>query len=368
MKIKAAVTFEQGADFKMEDVELKELAEDECLVKIVASGVCHTDITAKNNGLVSYPSILGHEGSGIVEKVGKQVTEFEEGDHVVMSFSFCGHCDACISGRPASCEKMFELQFGGKDQHGCVHHQLNDENIGLFFGQSSFATYSVVNQQNMIKVDKDVDISILGPLGCGFITGLGTVTETMDPEFGANIAVFGVGSVGLAGVMAANLRGCGQIIAVDLNDDRLELADEVGATHTLNSSNLENFSEQLIEMTDGRGLDYILDTTGVIPLIKEGINSLREEGELCEVGIGGELDLNLFDGFMTGNKRLTSMQMGGAIPKIIIPKMIEQFKKGHFPFDKLIKKYSFKDIEKAFEDMEQGKVLKPVLVMDDKYL
>jgi len=367
VQIKAAVTEEQGSSYEMKDMNLKDIANDEVLIRVVATGVCHTDVAAQEGGLVEYPAVLGHEGSGVVEKVGDAVTEFESGDHVVMSYAHCGKCDACLSGHPTSCERFEELNFGGVNLHGKKQHEKDGEEYSLFFGQSSFATYSVANEQSIVKVPKDVDLSLLGPLGCGIITGVGTVTEELQVEFGSDIVILGVGSVGLSALMAANAVGANNIIAVDLDDGRLEFAKELGATHTINSSDLEGLSDQIKEITGGAGVDYSLDTTGVTPVIKEGIAGLKINGELIEVGIGEDIEVHLFDDLMSENKTLSSMQEGDAIPKILIPKMIEMYKKGKFPFDKLIKKYDFEDINQAFDDSEEGTTIKPVLVIDEDY-
>lgn len=224
-------------------MNLKDIASDEVLIRVVASGVCHTEVAAQEDGLVDYPAILGNEDSGVVEKVGDAVTEFETGDHVVMSYAHCGKCDACLSGHPTSCVRSAELNFGGVNHHGKNQHERDGEEYSLFFGQSSFATYAIANEQNIVKVLKDVDLALLGPLGCGIITGAGTVTEKLKVEFGENIVVLGSESVGLSAVMAANAVGADRIIAVDLNDDRLELAKELGATDTFNSEGLEGLGD-----------------------------------------------------------------------------------------------------------------------------
>lgn len=348
-------------------MELKDIGSEDILIKVVASGVCHTDVTAQEDGLVPYPAVLGHEGSGIVEEVGSAVTKFEAGDHVVMSYAHCGKCDACLSGHPTSCERFGELNFGGANIHGEKHHERDDQEYSLFFGQSSFATYAISNEQNVVKVPKDVDLDLLGLLGCGIITGAGIVPEKLDVEFGSNIAILGVGSVGLSALMAADAVGANKIIAVDLNDDRLEFAKELGATDTINSSDPEGLGDEIKEMTGGAGVEYVVDTTGVSPVIKEGISGLKINGELVEIGIGEEIEVDLFEDMMLENKTLSSMQEGDAVPKILIPKMIELYKKGKFPFDKLIHKYDFEEINQAFEDSADGTTIKPILKIDKEY-
>lgn len=367
MQIKAAVTEEQNSKYEIKDINLKDIESDEVLIRVVASGVCHTDVAAQEGGLVEYPAVLGHEGSGVIEKVGDAVTGFEEGDHVVMSYAHCGKCDACLSGHPTSCDRFAELNFGGVNLHGEKQHERDGEEYSLFFGQSSFATYAISNEQNIVKVPKDIDLALLGPLGCGIITGVGTVTEELKVEFGENIVVLGSGSVGLSSIMAADAVGANKIIAVDLSDERLELANELGATHTINSEEPEGLGKKIKEITDDKGAEYVIDTTGVTPIIKEGLSGLRINGELVEVGIGEEIEVHLFEDMMEENKTLSSMQEGDAVPKILIPKMIEMYKKGKFPFDKLIKKYPFEEINQAFADSADGSTIKPVLVIDENY-
>lgn len=367
MRIKAAVLEKAGDDFEIKDVNLKDVGSDEILVKVVASGVCHTDITAQKGGLVPFPAILGHEGSGIVEKIGENVNGIEIGDHVVMGFSHCGSCDACITGHPSSCERFSELNFGGKNIDGKKEHDIDGKEYSLFFGQSSFATYAIVNKQNIVKVPKDVDLSLLGPLGCGIMTGAGTVTEKLKPKFGSDIAIFGVGSVGLSSIIAANAIGCNNIIALDLHDSRLELSKELGATDTINSSDLKGVGDKIKEITNGKGVDYVIDTTGVTPVVKEGLRGLKINGELMEIGIGGDVTVNLFNDLLTQNKTISSLQEGDAVPKILIPKIIDMYKKGKFPFDKFIKKYDFEDINQAIKDTETGVVIKSVLIIDKDY-
>src|SRR5690625_1679881 len=234
MQITAAVTEEQGKEYDMLSRDLNEVDNEQALMRVVSSGVCPTDGTAQHDGLVEYPAVLGHAGSGAGEKIGDAVTEFAEGDHVVMSYAHCGKCEGCLSGHPTSCQRFAELNFGGINHHGQKQHTKDGQEYSLFFGQSSFATYVVSNEQNIVKVPKDVDLTLLGPLACGIITGVGTVTEKLKVEFGADITVLGTGSVGLSAIMAANAVGANRIIAVDLNDERLELAKELGATHTIN--------------------------------------------------------------------------------------------------------------------------------------
>lgn len=356
MKIKAAVTPEEGEDFDIREIELQEPDSHEVLVKVVASGVCHTDMSARDKEITPKPVVLGHEGSGIVEKVGSCVRYIEVGDHVVMSIAHCGHCEQCLTGHPANCKYLTAMNFGGKAQDGTYRHFEEGKELSMFFGQSSFATYAIAHEENIVKVTKEVDLNILGPLGCGIQTGAGTVLNSLKPEFGTSIAVFGAGSVGLSAVMAAKIVNCEHIIAIDLHENRLKMAKELGATHVINGNSTENIFGKIKKITNG-GVHYAIDTTGLSSVVKEGLQSLRVNGELALVAGGTALDVNQ----MTEGKSVKSIIQGDAVPKVFIPKLIRYYQKGLFPFDKLIKYYDFTDINLACKDSESGITIKPVL-------
>ncbi|WP_203333581.1 NAD(P)-dependent alcohol dehydrogenase [Planococcus beigongshangi] len=359
MKIKAAVTHGQGEDFKFEEVELGEPKADEVLVKIVASGVCHTDAVARDLGLSPFPAVLGHEGSGIVEKVGSGVTAIEAGDHVVLSFAYCGHCENCRTAHPTVCLNFNDLNFGGKMQDGTnrIHH--HDQGVSTFFGQSSFGTFAVANERNVVKVDPEVDLSLLGPLGCGIQTGAGTVLNRFKPEFGSSIAVYGSGAVGLSAVMAAKIAGCLNIIAVDIHDSRLELAKELGATHTLNGKNVDVVAE-IKKITKG-GTHYAVETTGVPPVVKQAIHALRPLGSCAIVGVTPEITFDVHNDIMAEGKTVMGVIEGDSVPQVFIPRLVDYYKRGMFPFDKLTKIYDFDQINEAFEDSKNGTSIKPIV-------
>lgn len=359
MKIQAAVTHGLGEDFTFEEVELGEPKDHEVLVKIVATGVCHTDAVARDLGLSPFPAVLGHEGAGIVEKVGSAVTTIEAGDHVVLSFAYCGHCENCLTGHPTVCLNFNDLNFGGKMQDGTnrIHH--HDHAVSTFFGQSSFGTFAVTNERNVVKVDKEVDLTLLGPLGCGIQTGAGTVLNRLKPEFGSSIAVFGSGAVGLSAIMAAKIAGCLNIIAVDIHDNRLELAKELGATHILNGKNVDVVQE--IKAITGGGLHYAVETTGVPPVVKQAIHSLRPLGACAIVGVTPEMTFDVHNDIMAEGKTVMGVIEGDSIPQVFIPQLVNYFKRGLFPFDKLTKVYDFEQINEAFEDSKSGSTIKPIV-------
>src|SRR5690554_5275358 len=260
MEIKAAVTHKQGEAFKLEPVELAEPALGEIRVRIVATGVCHTDAVARDLGIAPFPIVLGHEGAGVVDAVGEGVTDLKPGDHVVLSFAHCGGCGNCLTGHPTVCNTFNDLNFGGAMDDGSHRITQGETAINTFFGQSSFATYAIAKSRNAVKVDSEVDLALLGPLGCGIQTGAGTVLNRLKPEFGSSIVIYGAGAVGLSAMMAAKILGCEYIIAVDVHDNRLTLAKELGATHTLNGQQVDVVKE--VQKITGGGSHYAVETTG----------------------------------------------------------------------------------------------------------
>jgi len=314
---------------------------------------------------VPLPAVLGHEGSGIVEKVGAGVTTLEPGDHVVMGFAHCGKCNQCLSGHPYVCERFFELNFVGKMEDGtCRHHNHANEDLSIFFGQTSFGTYTVVNERNVVKVDKDVDLALLGPLGCGIQTGSGAVLNRLKPESGSSIIVFGAGAVGLSALMAAKSIGCSTIIAVDVHDNRLELAKELGATHTINGRNV-NVPEEVKKIVAG-GANYAVETAGVPGILRQAVDSLGIRGVVCQIGappLGTEEKIDVND-LLLANKTITGVVEGDSVPRIFIPQLISLYKDGKFLFDKLVKFYRFEDINQAVADSKSGSTIKPIIKID----
>lgn len=361
MKIQAAVSRDAGKPLQIEEVELADPGPDEVLIKIVATGVCHTDAESMNGRGAPFPAVLGHEGAGIIEKVGSGVTNVQPGDHVVLSYAYCGECAQCLTGHQNLCERTVELNFGGKSIDGKNRIHQGNHSISSFFGQSSFATHSIANKNNVVKVDPEVDIALLGPLGCGVQTGSGTVMNTLRPEPGTSIAIYGGGAVGLSAVMAAKIMGLKHIIVVDLHKNRLDLAIELGATHALNGKEVD-VVEEIKKITNG-GVHYAIETTGATPVIIQSIHALRVSGTVAIVGMGGDVKLNFTNDILMEGKKVMGAVQGDSVPQIHIPRLIQYYKEGKFPFDKLIKFYDFKDINTAFEESKSGVTLKPVVRM-----
>ena len=362
MKITAAVITEKSGPFIFCDIEIDEPRDDEVLVQMVATGVCQTDAHIREQAYKTpLPIVLGHEGAGIVARVGKNVINVVQGDHVVMSYPSCGHCDKCLSGHSPYCANGFELSFGGHRLDGS--NAMHDGIHGHFFGQSSFATFAITNERNLVKVCKDLPLELLGPLGCGIQTGAGAVLNALKVPAGSSIAVFGTGSVGLAAIMAAKLAGATKIIAVDINSERLSLAMELGATHSINGKE-EDVQKSIVTLTPG-GVDYVVEVTAQAKMLSLALKVLNMQGQVALVGgapAGTEASLDLNS--LLNGRGVKGVIQGDSIPQIFIPKLIEFYKKGQFPFDRLIKLYPFEEIEAAFADSHSGKVIKPILVFN----
>lgn len=370
MKIKAAVVNAPGKDYQIETVELKEMQDTDVLVRIVASGICRSDYAERNGAVVPFPNILGHEGSGIVEKVGRNVMSVQPGDHVILSYGYCDSCKKCNEGHPSSCYHWNEINTSGHNVKGEYVFEGEDGSaINSFFNQSSFATYSVTDESNIVKVDKDIDLRILGPLGCGLGTGSGVVLDVLNPKPGSSIAIFGTGAVGFAALMAANIAGCSPIIALDINEERLKKARELGATHAINSlAHSETLVNEIKELTGGVGVDYAIDTSGVVPVMKQALAVVTNSGTFVPLAVTKkDFEVNTFTDLVFGNKKMVGCLIGDTIPKYHLPRLIDFYKKGQFPFDQFIKFYDFEDIVQAEADSVSGKTLKSVLIMDKTY-
>ncbi|MEH6943116.1 NAD(P)-dependent alcohol dehydrogenase [Bacillus sp. JJ722] len=371
MKVRAAVINRSGEEYQLETLELAEMQPDEILVKMVASGMCMSDETVRkggSSGSAPLPMVPGHEGSGIVEKVGEAVKSFKVGDHVVMSYAYCGHCTSCRTGHPAVCNDWMKLNYQGVRGDGSyAFHKEDGTPVGNLYGYSSFVTHALTQESNLTKVDKDLDLRLIGPLGCGFLTGSGTVINGLKPKVGSSIAIFGTGAVGLAAMMAAKIEGCSTIIAVDIHDSRLEIAKNLGATHVINSK-LEDPIEKVKEITDELGVNYSVDTTGVGPVMKTALTVLAKGGFFAPVAVSkNSIEINPTAELSLVSKSMVGVIMGDGVPQLSIPQLAKFYREGRFPFDKLVKYYNFEDINQASIDSVNGSVIKPILIIDDTY-
>ena len=366
MRIKAAVVHAKGEPFQIEEVELAEPKFGEILVKIVACGICHTDEVVQQQFIpVPLPAVLGHEGCGIVERVGPGVTEFAPGDKVGITFASCGCCPSCRKARPFVCKNFNKINFGGIQPDGSSRlSTLNGKKLSTFFGQSTFATHAVVNQSSAVKVEyDDIDLALIGPIGCGIQTGAGAVLNRLRPKFGSSISVFGCGTVGMSAIMAAKIAGCAQIIAVGGNPQSLELAKELGATDVVNRKEFPDLVAEVKRISDG-GVDYAIDTTGNGNCVRQSLAFCDFDGTCVVVGATGDITFNIQDELMGDGKSLVGVIEGDSVPKDFIPKLIRYYRMGQFPYDKLIRFFPFEQINEALAQAKNGACIKAVLRMD----
>ena len=361
---RAAVVESGGAPFTLADVELDEPGPREAVVRMVATGLCHTDLGVASGGLpFPLPGVLGHEGAGIVEAVGPAVTGVAPGDHVVLSFTSCGACRNCDGGHPAYCATWLPLNLiGGRRADGSSTISRGGEPLGgHFFGQSSFAERALVDERSLVKVDPEVPLTSIAPLGCGVQTGVGAVWNVLKPVTGSTVVVLGAGAVGLSAVMAAVLTPATTVVAVDRVGERLALARELGATHVVNAGD-DDLGKALAEITGGQGADGVVETTGNVGVLRQGVDALGARGTLVVVGappFGTEVALDV-NGLL-GGKRIVGLTLGDAETQSFIPALVRLVKEGRLPLHRLISTYAFADIDQAVRDMGTGKAIKPVL-------
>jgi aryl-alcohol dehydrogenase len=367
VQIQAAVVKAQGGQFTLETLTLEEPGPGEVLVRVAGVGICHTDLVVRDQYFPTpLPAVLGHEGAGIVEQIGPGVTKVLPGDHVVLSFASCGTCTNCLQGLNGYCPDLYGRNFSGTRPDGskpccdAAGHAVSS----YFFAQSSFADFALATERNVVKVVKDVPIELMGPLGCGIQTGAGAVINALRPKAGSSIAIFGAGSVGLSAVMAARVTGCARIIVVDLNQSRLELARELGATDVVNAGR-GNPVEGILALTGRDGVQFSLECTGIPAVVRQAVDCLRLTGTCGVIGVarlGTEFSLDM-NGILFG-RTVRGIIEGDSIPDIFIPQLIELWRQGRFPFDRLVRFYPLAEIGEAVEASERGDVLKAILLPD----
>ena len=363
MQATAAILRDPKGPFVIEPIEIGDLRRDEIIVRVVASGICHTDIKFRDT--VPKPVVLGHEGAGIVEKIGADVTRLAVGDPVVLTFGFCGKCPSCESGSPAHCADHHALQFKGARLDGTTALSQNGAPLhGAFFQQSSFATHAVATERNAIRVAPDAPLDMLGPLGCGIQTGAGAILNSLNVAHGSKVAIFGAGAVGLSAVMAAAAAGAAQIVAVDVVPSRLELAQELGAHHVLDARD-GDVAERVRDVTGG-GVHYALETAAVESSFAAAIASLTQRGVCGFVAspVGrGTTPIVPFDMLING-KTLCGVVQGASVPHVFIPRLVDMIAAGRFPLERLVSWYDFAEINQAVADAESGAAIKPILRMN----
>ncbi|KAH6629378.1 chaperonin 10-like protein [Boeremia exigua] len=367
----ALVVTEAKADFKLQPIILDEIRDDEVLVEMKYSGICHTDIVLQQGLLpmVEFPAVFGHEGAGFVRGIGSKVKNksLRVGDAVLLSFNTCGTCKPCSNGHPAFCHT-----------HAAVNHnavRLTDRSTpartkdgqsvrSQYFGHSSFSKMSIVNEKCVVACDYPDQMNIYAPIGCGFQTGAGTVLNVLKPGRYDSLVVFGLGSVGLTALMAAKYMGVGQIIAVDIVQEKLQMAKELGATDTINSKEQSDIVGAIKKVSkSGAGATFAIDCTGVLRVIEDMVASLAPQGTAAVVGVpppDAKISIDPLM-FLLDNKKLIGVIEGDSNPADFIPQLMELHQNGAFPIEKLCRTYPVEKLEDAIHDLHTGNVIKPVI-------
>ena len=369
MKSTAAVVASRGAALRIEQFDLGEPAPHEIAVRVAATGICRTDLHIRDGEypIPDFPVIPGHEGAGVVTAVGSAVADVSIGDHVLLTYPCCGQCLNCARGSMAYCEHGFALSFGGARLDGSSGWRRGDDGArvsGHIFQQSSFASHTLATASSAVVLGRELPLNLAPAFGCGVLTGAGSVLNVMDLRPGSRLAILGTGTVGLAAVMMASQLGVEQIIAVDTNPDRLETASGLGATHTADASDPE--ARDAIRRLTGRGADYIFDTTGHPDVVASALDSLAMTGTIVIAGAapaGTRTSLDM-TALLNGRAVRGTIQ-GDADARKLVPHLIELYEQGRFPVDRLVSSYPFAEIQRAIADMENGRVIKPILRMTD---
>ncbi|MBN8872860.1 MAG: NAD(P)-dependent alcohol dehydrogenase [Rhodospirillales bacterium] len=371
MEIQAAV-FQRpegtltGYRIGLETLELDTaLRDDEVLLRVTSCGVCGTDRGCLH-GLEPFPTpgVLGHEGAGIVQEVGRAVNWLRPGDRVMVGFPFCGICRFCRAGDSRYCENSLKLLFSGYRLDGStpLRRPGGEAVAGRFFQQSTWATHAIALGRQVVKIPEHVDPDLMGPLGCSISTGAGTVLNELRPTPGSSIAIFGAGAVGLAALMAARLTGATRMIVVDPVPDRLALARDLGATHTIVA---EKQVVEAVKDASGGGVDYAIEATAGANQVAVACEVLGRLGTCAMVGgaaATAQVRLNHPDMLMNG-KRLIGIMGGSGVTPTMQLSLMELQAQGRFPLEKLVRRYPLAEIAQALADSESGDVVKPILHM-----
>lgn len=366
MQITAAIARNPHADFSVETADLEPPRADEVLVRIVGVGLCHTDLITRDGFIpVALPAVLGHEGAGIVEAVGSDVTKVGPGDRVVLSFASCGQCSRCNDHLPSYCREFPALNYAGTRKDGSTGVSIGGERVSAnFFGQSSFATHALAFERNVVKIeDPDAPLEILGPLGCGFQTGAGGIMRSLACPEGSTLAIFGGGPVGLSAVMGAVIQNCATIIMVEPIAARRDLALELGATHVIDPASGDVAAAIRAILPDG--VDYAFETSGREPVVEAALASLASHGVLGLVGVPpkpeSSVAINLA-GLITYGHRIQGIIEGDSDLDGFIPQLVALHREGRFPIEKLTKTWPLSEINAAVEAQHKGECVKAVLI------
>jgi aryl-alcohol dehydrogenase len=358
--VTAAVVEAKDAPFVLEELDIESPRAGELLVEIDAVGVCHTDLSVRAQLLATpLPAVLGHEGTGRVVAVGDGVTRAAVGDRVALSFDSCGECGSCSHGHPSICTAIGERNFGAAraDGSSALSRAGGGHVHSHFFGQSSFATMSIASERSVARIPDDIPSEVVAGFGCGFQTGAGTVMNALRPEVGSSIAVFGVGGVGMAALFAAKIVGCHRLVAVDVNPERLALAAELAGAETLDATRTD--PAEALTMS----VDYAIECSGVPACLPQALDAVVPGGTVAVVGappLGTTAPIDVNE-LMSVSRTIRGVVEGDSISHEFIPRLVEEWRRGRFPVDRLVTAYDFDQINEAAAAAERGEVVKPVL-------
>ena len=365
--MKAAVLPATDAPIEVrDDVEIAAPGPGEVRVKVVASGVCHSDLSVQNGTIpLPTPIVLGHEGSGIVEEIGEGVTKVAVGDHVVMSFvPACGECYTCLHGQPYICQKS-QAQSAGGLLDGTTRLTSGGDPLHQMACLGTYGSHAIVPQISLVKIDDDVPLDVAALIGCGVLTGVGAALNTADIKPGDTVAVIGCGGVGLNVIQGAKIAGASRIIAIDMFDSKLEMARQFGATDTIKADDEDPVSAVAALTTDRGGADVTFEVIGLEATIEQAINAARPGGQVILVGVP-RLDvmvtLNAAFTWLYLAKTIKGCWYGSADINADVPKLLDLWKKGELKLEELIsKEITIDDVNEAFADMQAGTVARSVI-------
>ncbi|MGO2508457.1 MAG: S-(hydroxymethyl)glutathione dehydrogenase/class III alcohol dehydrogenase [Vibrio hibernica] len=367
IKSRAAVAWKAGEPLKMETVDVMPPQAGEVRVKIIATGVCHTDAFTLSGDDPEgvFPAILGHEGGGIVESIGEGVTSVKVGDHVIPLYTAeCGVCKFCTSGKTNLCSSVRETQGKGLMPDGTTRFSINGQPIFHYMGTSTFSEYTVLPEVSLAKINPEADLKEVCLLGCGVTTGMGAVTNTANVQPGDTVAIFGLGGIGLSAVIGAAMAKAGRIIAIDINESKFDLAKKLGATDVVNPKDFDKpIQEVIVEMTDG-GVEYSFECVGNVHLMRSALECCHKGwGESIIIGVAGagqEISTRPFQ-LVTGRVWKGSA-FGGVKGRSQLPDYVERYMKGEFKLNDFITHtMSLEEINTAFDLMHEGKSIRTVI-------
>jgi aryl-alcohol dehydrogenase len=368
MQITAAVVPERSAPFVIDKLELCDPRPDEVLVRIVACGMCHTDMHGRDGYFptMRYPAVFGHEGAGVVAAVGSAVIDLAPGDHVIISFPWCGNCPNCLRQMPSHCLQSSRLKMSGTRADGSTLMTKDGAPVySAFFQQSSFATHAITSERFVVKIRRDAPLDRVGPLACSIQTGAGAVLNAMQPRAGDSFVVFGVGGVGLSGLMAARLSGCDPIIAVDIHEHRLALARELGATHTINHALCADVVGEVRTITKD-GARFSLETSALPAVLQEAVEVLIPLGTCVLLGSArAGVHASFAMPFLQNGRTVRGVIQGWSQPKTFLPRLVDLMMEGKLPAERMMTFYDLTEINRAAADAVSGRTIKPVLRMSE---